>query len=86
MYLSEYCRSRKEIYCQMLRSMHVHETYFNFNSFSTKECLIQFQFEPEDMKRILNIFDWTGETSLRGYVCSDIIAAGILLRQISYPC
>lgn len=78
--------SRREICCHILRRRHVFEIRFNFNSFSTEECLKQFRFKPKDMNRILSIFAFDGRTGRRGYVCSDITAACIILRRLSYPC
>lgn len=81
-----YRRFEIEVKCHLLRRRYVQQVIFNFNSFSTQECLRQFQFRPEDMKHILPIFNYHGRTGRRGYVCSEITAACILLRRISYPC
>lgn len=78
-------KARQEIERFMQRRRHVAETSFNFNIFSTLDCLRLFRFRPNDMGHVISFISFPGRTVRRGYVCSEITAACILLRRISYP-
>lgn len=77
--------SRHKMNSYMHERRHVYEYQFSFNSLSTQKCLCQFIFSLEDMKRILSIFNYHGSTQRQSYVCSEITAACILIKKISYP-
>lgn len=74
--------ARHEVECFRLRRRQEHKANFNFNIFSTQECLRNFRLKPNDMKVLLPIFHFPGRTVRRDYVCNKVTASSIFLRRI----
>lgn len=59
---------------------------FDINGFSAEESIAMFRFEPEDIQRIVKIFNFQAKIKTScGRTCESTEALCILLRRLAYP-
>lgn len=79
-------RAKKDIKCLLWRRQHLQTSNFNFNRFSTLECLRHFRFRPNEIGIISGLVQFSGVTKEKKYTCDPFIATCIMLKRISFPC